>query len=358
VLPLAFVEGPFDAFVSLGLLHLLHPNDVRIVVRQAARLAPKLLLSVRTAASSAPPEPAGTLRSAEWWLALCARYFDVVAEPGVTPDDIVIRATRRSVRSASAPSRRPKSSSTMTPFHIRPGYTSRQSPDYFPDLDEGVVWQPDVYRLLADLAGAMDCRRVIDLGCGRARKLVALHPAFEIVGVDMGPNLEHCREQFAFGNWVEADFELPTSLPAAAGASASSAVVCSDVIEHLVDPTALMAALRALLETAPFAIVTTPERDLTHGPGHDGPPPNPSHVREWNAPELASYAAACALDVAFVGLTASHSLSFDPQTTLLLLAGRSVSPVRRERLITTCQTLLDDYARARLTSTTPLRAER
>lgn len=232
-------------------------------------------------------------------------------------------------------------------FHLRRGYQERATPAYFPDVDEGVVWQPDVYRLLSDLAEELDCRQVVDLGCGRARKLAALHPAFDIVGVDMGSNLEHCREQFSFGRWLEADFERPVLLSKASGASSASAIVCSDVIEHLADPAGLLATMRDLLEHAPFAIVTTPERELTHGVEHNGPPPNPAHVREWSASELASYVASAGLDVAYVGLTASHSVTYEPQTTLLLLTGTQVTAADRERLVTACRARLTAYANER-----------
>ena len=41
----------------------------------------------------------------------------------------------------------------------------------------------------------------------------------------------------------------------------------------------------------PFVIISTPDRDRLNRsrPGHNGPPTNPCHVREWNKPELFNF---------------------------------------------------------------------
>jgi SAM-dependent methyltransferase len=228
-------------------------------------------------------------------------------------------------------------------YDIHRDYQTRPVPIYFPDVDDGTTWQPDVYRLLRDLARVMDCQGVIDLGCGQGRKLAGLHPEFAVLGVDTGANLEYCRSTYAFGTWVDANLERPQAQTLNGHALDHRAVVCADVIEHLIDPTGLMDTLRDVLTVAPFAILTTPERDLTHGREHNGPPPNPAHVREWNLAELRRYAESHRLDVAFAGMTASHSASFERKTSLLLLCGRSLSASRREGLVAACEALLGRY---------------
>lgn len=232
-------------------------------------------------------------------------------------------------------------------YHLKAGYASRPSPAYFADVDDGTVWQPDVYRLLGDLARGLTCRQILDLGCGGARKLTALHPEFAIVGADVGANLTYCRASYAFGRWTEVDFETPPPFMLQPYADEATAIVCADVIEHLVDPTGLMTILRDLLAESPFALISTPERDKTHGAAHAGPPPNPSHVREWNLGELERYATASGLDVAFAGLTASHSQSFPLSTSLLLLCGRRLTVTRRQGLVSACEMLLGIYEQER-----------
>jgi hypothetical protein len=54
--------------------------------------------------------------------------------------------------------------------------------------------------------------------------------------------------------------------------------------------------------------------------------------------------------VALVCLTASHSVSFEPQTTLLLLAGRRLTGGDRDHVVASCRARLDAYAAARIAS--------
>jgi 2-polyprenyl-3-methyl-5-hydroxy-6-metoxy-1,4-benzoquinol methylase len=62
-----------------------------------------------------------------------------------------------------------------------------------------------------------------------------------------------------------------------------------DVIEHLLNPDALLRFLYLHAHTRSVVVLSTPERDLRRGPGDCGPPANPAHVREWNGTELQAY---------------------------------------------------------------------
>jgi SAM-dependent methyltransferase len=208
---------------------------------------------------------------------------------------------------------------------------ARDRPDYFQDdLPEtaGIVHQPDVYPFAAHLARLFGCHHLLDIGCGRAYKLADLYPELEPIGVDFGANIDHCRATSPFGRWLEFDLEQPGSLPLEPELVADAVVVCADVIEHLTDPTNLLRNLRELLEHAPAALLSTPERDLVRGADHSGPPDNPHHVREWNLAELEQLARSSGLRIAFSGLTASEDQTFTKETTLLVLEGRR-TPERR-----------------------------
>lgn len=170
---------------------------------------------------------------------------------------------------------------------IRTDYRHRPSPEYFADTPTRVIFQPDVYAHAADVAQALGATRIIDFGCGTAGKLMELAPRYEVVGIDYGPNIEVCRRTHPDGRWVEDDFDVPGPVDIDA---AGAVVVCSDVIEHVRDPDVLTAKLRATLEHGVRAVlISTPERELTRGLAHDGPPPNRAHVREWTIRELGAY---------------------------------------------------------------------
>jgi hypothetical protein len=207
-------------------------------------------------------------------------------------------------------------------YFIKPGYASRAVPEYFHDTlaeTQGITHQPDAYPFAAHLAAFHGCRHIIDIGCGLAHKLVELHPRFEVIGVDFGDNLRGCRERYPFGRWIEWDLERDGLLEIDPAIVAGSIVICSDVIEHLVDPSGLLSNLRALLERAPAAVLTTPERDLVRGSSHFGPPQNPSHVREWNLAELETLLRAERLNINFIGLTMDNDHEWQKRTTLAVL---------------------------------------
>lgn len=212
-------------------------------------------------------------------------------------------------------------------FGLPAAYVERSKPDYTVDEDES-GFQPHVYDLAGWLASMSGARRIVDIGCGKASKLVKLaERGFEIVGVDYGSNLDMAMARYPQGRWIKADLERfdPTALLDEVD---GSVIVCADVIEHLVDPSALLDALRVWLTRAKVCILSTPERVLCYGKQHSGPPPNPSHVREWTRVELVHYLQNNGLSVTFSGFTQTHvdhpetGAHQGCQTTLVILRGR------------------------------------
>ena len=174
-------------------------------------------------------------------------------------------------------------------FFLPPGYVSRSEPKYLKDFTgefTGVVHQPEVYALARELGRRFHCRRIIDLGCGRADKLHKLADEFEIVGVDFGSNIEFCRRSFPAGRWIDFSLESDRPPPLEDADVDGALLICSDVIEHLLDPTGLLENLRRLMGLAAVGLLSTPDRDRLYGPGQLGPPANPHHLREWNRSEL------------------------------------------------------------------------
>lgn len=207
-------------------------------------------------------------------------------------------------------------------FGIKRGYRSRPAPDYYSDTSRPgageIIWQPEVYEVAARVARILGRRYILDIGCGSGEKLAALHPEFQIIGVDFGGNLDHCREKYPFGQWIVADFEKAENLPLDEAVLKDCVVICSDVIEHLVDPRSLLRLIACLLKHAPMALISTPERNLKEkGWLDNGPPLNPHHVREWSLNELSSFAESMGLNLAYAGLTITNNLRWQRSTILL-----------------------------------------
>jgi len=204
----------------------------------------------------------------------------------------------------------------MGEYMIRSGYESRPEPLYFVDLDPNtdIVYQPDVYTHASELASALGAWRLIDVGCGKAGKLVALEEHFETFGIDHGENIAWCREHHSTGVWIEHDLEQPDPIPVDAR---DSIVVCADVIEHLRQPQHLAAGLLRLLEDGALAVlISTPEREGTYGPWHQGPPPNVAHAREWTIRELTTFLRRIGFRHGTAGLTRNNTAENQSSTIL------------------------------------------
>jgi Glycosyl transferase family 2/Methyltransferase domain len=194
-------------------------------------------------------------------------------------------------------------------FFLKAGYRSRHQPEYFADTFAGeieIVHQPDVYPLAAHLGAHHGCRYLIDIGCGRATRLIPLRSSFRLIGVDFGENIRWCRAHAALDVAIEWDLDRPEAIPVPDASVQEAVVVCADVIEHLVDPTPLIANLYRFAQIAPAVLVSSPERDLVRGPDDLGPPTNPAHVREWALSEFVRLFEEAGMPPSFAGLTRSN----------------------------------------------------
>ncbi|GIK24976.1 MAG: hypothetical protein BroJett006_12220 [Betaproteobacteria bacterium] len=209
-------------------------------------------------------------------------------------------------------------------FFIKAGYVAREKAEYFEDAPESrdkIVHQPDVYALAGYLARKFECTHILDIGCGRAEKLADLYPEFEVVGIDIGPNIDYCKAHYPFGKWHGRDLEQAHADLLPPDMLQKTLLVCSDVIEHLTNPVGLLNTLQHCLVHAPVAIVTTPERDLVRGPADSGPPANPAHVREWNLAEFQELLGVFSFKTAFLGLTCNNDRHYAKKTILAILHG-------------------------------------
>lgn len=209
----------------------------------------------------------------------------------------------------------------VSKYRIKPGYLEREWPAYFEDVPDGIVYQPDVYSLAGVLAQLVGARYLVDLGCGFAQKLIDTSRRYSLlpIGLDYGANLVHCRNSYREGQWIEADFENPDRNLLGPDVLGQAVIICSDLIEHLQDPTSLVSLLKEWLRFARFGMISTPERDVRWGVKHNGPPLNRHHVREWNAEELDSYLKESGLTVNFLGLTRSKNTAYSMWTMFALL---------------------------------------
>lgn len=164
---------------------------------------------------------------------------------------------------------------------------------------------------------------IIDFGCGNGKKLIKLYPDFQIIGVDIGCNLNYCRDNHPFGIWLEHDLENSQAINIHDDILKKSIIICADVIEHLINPAYFLWNIRKAMNFSPACLISTPERDLLRDSNSFGPPKNLSHVREWNMSEFINLLNAFHFNVKFYGLTISNDIDRRKETSLAILGNNN-----------------------------------
>jgi len=136
---------------------------------------------------------------------------------------------------------------------------------------------------------------VIDVGCGSAYKLITFLKEFNTIGIETEPCYTYLQQTYPGFKWLlsgdpEKSFKLYNEF------NNPDVVICSDVIEHIVNPNKLIDYLLEL--KSKYYIISTPCREvLCNNPKFStsyknswhGPPNNTCHVREWTMEEFKQY---------------------------------------------------------------------
>jgi glycosyltransferase involved in cell wall biosynthesis/SAM-dependent methyltransferase len=207
------------------------------------------------------------------------------------PDEVGRRTAGQSLTAvADAASDRPDVDRLFLPWRYR------ENPPASADAGGTPFWTPEhhhddrnqvpVYRWAAQLARDPRHHPVVDIGCGSGRKLVRHVGAVtdQHVGVDQPSGIALARSHAPDSRWVEGDLDDDRTWDQVRSLG-PGLVICSDVIEHVADPRALLSRLRDLAAGAPI-LLSTPDRSRLEGVDPLGPPRNPAHVREWTPDEL------------------------------------------------------------------------
>jgi 2-polyprenyl-3-methyl-5-hydroxy-6-metoxy-1,4-benzoquinol methylase len=174
-------------------------------------------------------------------------------------------------------------------------YNENNTPGHHNDIgfkDEG---QKEVYLFCRDFMKKNNLNFVIDVGCGSAYKLTTFLSDFNTLGIETEPCYTYLQQTYPTFKWLlsgkpEESFKLYDEI------NNSDVVICSDVIEHVVNPDILVDYLLSL--KSKYYIISTPCRDIlchhpkfsnTYKKSWSGPPMNVCHVREWTMKEFKQY---------------------------------------------------------------------
>ena len=173
-------------------------------------------------------------------------------------------------------------------YCIYDGYRSRKEFVTCEQAGHTDQFQDEVYASARKICSEKQYKTVLDIGCGSAYKLVKYFRDKKFVGLDLEPNLSFIREKYPLYDFRESDFSRPPQ-------ESFDLIICSDVIEHLLEPDDLLKFISQI--NFKHLVISTPERNaiqsLQKSFGWDvsdnGPPHNLMHVREWSFQELNEY---------------------------------------------------------------------
>lgn len=148
------------------------------------------------------------------------------------------------------------------------------------------LYQWHVYRWVKQIVSKTGSQSLIDIGCGPAVKLNLFFgkTGVDYVGIDQRSAIDYCKNNYTNGEYIVDDFSNPNFKPNVK----PEVLVCSDVIEHLVNPDILIDYIKSLSDKNTLIFISTPDRSFHWGQNCMGSP-NPSHIREWAQIELIQY---------------------------------------------------------------------
>jgi hypothetical protein len=204
------------------------------------------------------------------------------------------------------------------------GYKSRLSNPLYHDEPSTLIYQPYVYRLALHISKSAELKYIIDLGSGSGRKLLPFRERHSIIAIDSQYGIDLIKKIIPEAHTVVHDLE--DGLPEIAREILyNSIIILSDVVEHIKRPEILMRQLAFLSRIVPYILISTPDRDRARGWLDNGPPANPTHVREWSSSEFVRFMMAMGFEnIPFHGHTINTS-THRAKTTLLTVSGSHAS---------------------------------
>lgn len=169
----------------------------------------------------------------------------------------------------------------MKQFNIKHEYKHRKEYHHFDDTLYEDEHQKEVYELALKIMLDNNYKNIVDYGCGSAYKLVNMFNKYNSIGYEIEPTLSWLKDKYKNKIWAESILNDNIKV------YDCDLLVCSDVIEHVLNPDDLINTL--LKFKAKKYIISTPDRTIMYYGEHDGPPNNLAHIREWTFVEFEKY---------------------------------------------------------------------
>ena len=176
----------------------------------------------------------------------------------------------------------------MKNYCIKDGYIHRDEYVQYDNTPQTDKFQDEVYAKARQICNQNNFKKIVDVGCGSAYKLVKYFRDKNFVGLELEPNLSYIKKKYPIFRFDLSDFDNPPT-------EEFDILICSDVIEHVLDPDQIIEFIKKI--NWKYLVLSTPDREiiqnLQKGFGweveEDGPPHNVHHIREWTSREFNSY---------------------------------------------------------------------
>ncbi len=165
-----------------------------------------------------------------------------------------------------------------------PLYYRRQIPLHFDDSKLTDEYQNEVYEKALEIAVENQYQSILDVGCGSGYKLMKYFSDYNTTGIETEPCFSALQKKYPDRHWMLTN--NPEKTIEVSDLSADL-VICSDVIEHFIDPVYLIQYLKKI--DFKTLIISTPDRAVflkIKKATAIGPPWNPCHAQEWTAKEF------------------------------------------------------------------------
>ena len=168
---------------------------------------------------------------------------------------------------------------TKDEYWITTAYLPHREVVPFDDRANTDFFQDEVYQTARRFLMDNGLSGVLDVGCGSGYKLVKYFADEETLGLELPDTLAFLQKKYPDRAWALSDFASPPQ-------GRYGLTICSDVIEHLLDPDALLEFFMRV--DCEYFLLSTPERGRLGLPARFRPRSR-WHVREWSQEEFAAY---------------------------------------------------------------------
>lgn len=165
-------------------------------------------------------------------------------------------------------------------YFIKEEYIHRNFYHQFDDTGFTDQYQDAVYKRAKEEFIKNKFNTILDIGCGSGFKLIKYFNDHDTTGLEVEQNLYFLNNKYPNKKWEKSDFSKKID-------KNFDLVICSDVIEHLLNPDELLKFIYEINFNT--CVLSTPDREALYGVNCLGPPENPYHIREWNMQELKQY---------------------------------------------------------------------